>query len=341
MANGISSDDGTTFIVCNPLGIGGAVIGSQGNWNYELGNLNNVGSLSTTADTLNITTPTTQIANGSGNVEITTQGTGRLLMQGNYTSLRAGTGMSDRLDIDGLGAYIAVQGNPVFYVNPSNNDTRIWSPDNSSVLGIENTNGIKINGSYYLPNTDGTQAGQVMTTNGAGVVSFQTQPTASLGIFSQTSSQTVGNTVSEQSLVGAGVGSVVFPPTYFSLGTSVRWQTGGVFRNNANNTVFRFRCRATPAGVLLDTGLLTLNNIATLTPWSLELNCTLVGSSSLVTSFTFQYSDGNQMRGFVRQNTLNTFNAAITQSFDITCQWSVTNTNNTITSTCCVISKMY
>jgi hypothetical protein len=43
------------------VGIGGSVIGSQGNWNYGLGNLQNVGSISSTAETLTSTCGQSQL----------------------------------------------------------------------------------------------------------------------------------------------------------------------------------------------------------------------------------------------------------------------------------------
>ena len=97
-------------------------------------------------------------------------GVERLTTSGNYTSLRAGTGVNDRFDIDGTGAYIAVQGNPVFWAQAAGNSTRIWCPSTTNFLNIDGS-GVGISGSYYLPTADGT-AGQRMITNGAGALSF-------------------------------------------------------------------------------------------------------------------------------------------------------------------------
>jgi len=97
-------------------------------------------------------------------------GVERLFTSGNYTSLRAGTGADDRFDIDGTGAYIAVQGSAVFWAQAAGNSTRIWCPSTTNFLHIDGT-GVNINGAYYFPPVDGT-AGQRMITNGAGSLSF-------------------------------------------------------------------------------------------------------------------------------------------------------------------------
>lgn len=57
----LSSTDGSSSIICTDVGIGGSVIGSQGNWNYNLGNLQNVGSITSTADTLTSTCGQSQL----------------------------------------------------------------------------------------------------------------------------------------------------------------------------------------------------------------------------------------------------------------------------------------
>jgi hypothetical protein len=57
----LTSTDGSSSIICTDVGIGGSVIGSQGNWNYNLGNLQNVGSISSTADTLTLSCGQSQL----------------------------------------------------------------------------------------------------------------------------------------------------------------------------------------------------------------------------------------------------------------------------------------
>ena len=140
--------------------------------------------------------------------------------------------------------------------------------------------GLTIDNLYTLPTTAGT-IGDVLTRS-SGIDTIWSPPQI-IGKFSQTSAVTVANTTTETSIVGAGSGSLSFPANYFTGGVSFRFCMGGVFRNNANNTVFRFRLRN--AAVLFDSGNLTLNSIPILTAWNAELTFTHSAPSTLVTNF--------------------------------------------------------
>lgn len=383
----LSSADGSSYIICSDVGIGGSVIGSQGNWNYGLGNLQNVGSISSTAETLTSTcgqsqlqlasiadgtsvSNTTYLSSGSGITNtafVTTTdvaaivrdgGTGtvfrvsvdadiklkdqngndRLLIEtvSGYTSLRSGNGTADRFDIDGLGAYISVGGVAVFYVNPTNTDTRIWSPDGSKQIGIENVNGIKINNAYYLPTTAGT-IGQVMTRS-TGTSSTWATPQI-IGLYSQTSPVTVVNTTTITSVIGAGVGSLTVPANYFTAGMGFTYRTGGLF-GALNNATIRFRL--TNSGTLFDSGLLQFSPaIASGRPWNCDITFIYIGGTTMITNFNFQYNNGSDARGFTSANTNNTFNPAIVNTLDFTAQWGASSASNTITTNYGVLTKIY
>lgn len=136
-----------------------------------------------------------------------------------FTSLRSPNGLADRIDIDQLGAYISVGGQPVFYANPTNTDTRIWSPDGTKVISVENAGGIRIDNSYYLPATDGTNA-QVLTTNGAGQTSWQTP--LPLNAFNQTLNTTSNVTFNSLSINTA----YTLPSTAGTTGQVLTYSSG-------------------------------------------------------------------------------------------------------------------
>ena len=265
---------------------------------------------------------------------ISTGGTDRLIMQGNYTSLRAGTGVSDRFDIDGIGAYITVQGNPVFYVNPSNNDTRIWSPDNSSVLGIENTNGIKINSSYYLPNVDGTVR-QVLTTDGSGQSTWQTPRDNSK--YSLTTGVTYNNSAIETSLIGTGQGSTTLSIGSFPIGASYTFNIYGTVRTNSAGQTIRFRLKST-SGTIVDTGIFSLSNLAVPVAFTLTSQFTYTGGTLCVGSVSFNWNGSSTN---MVTSTLGTFNSAVAQTMSITAQWTSANVNNSIVSNMGTITRVY
>ena len=168
-----------------------------------------------------------------------------------FTSLRSPNGLADRIDIDPLGAYISVGGQPVFYANPTNTDTRIWSPDGTKVISVENAGGVRIDNSYYLPATDGTN-GQVLSTNGAGQTSWQTP--LPLNAFNQTLNTTDNVTFNSLSIntaysLPSTTGTTGQVLTY-SSGTA-QWQTPqilGFYSQTAPTSVVNTTAQTTIIG---------------------------------------------------------------------------------------------
>lgn len=195
---------------------------------------------------------------------------------------------------------------------------------------------ITINGAYTLPTTAGT-TGQVLTRD-TGISSTWQTPQL-YGLYSQTGTATVANTVVETTLIGSGVGSLSVPANYFIVGMAFRYNTGGTFRDNANNTTFRFRLRN--GGVLFDSGLLTLPLITVVSAWNIDVTFSYVGGTTIITNFNFQYNNGSDARGFTSQNTNTTLNTTIPNTLNFTVQWGAASANNTITTNFGVLQKIY
>lgn len=208
-------------------------------------------------------------------------------------------------------------------------------PTGTERLKIDNT-GVIINGDYTLPLIDGS-VNQVLTTSGAGITSWQTPQL--YGLYSQTGTATVANTVVETTLIGSGVGSLSVPANYFTTGMAFRYNTGGTFRDNANNTTFRFRLRN--GGILFDSGNLTLPLITVVSAWNIDVTFSYVGGTTIITNFNFQYNNGSDARGFTSQNTNNTLNTTIPNTLNFTVQWGAASANNTITTNFGVLQKIY
>ena len=265
-------------------------------------------------------------------------GVERLTTTGNYTSLRAGTGVDDRFDMDGTGAYIAVQGNPVFWAQAAGDSTRIWCPTTSNFLRIDGT-GVNVNGAYYFPPVDGT-AGQVLTTNGAAAAAWQTLPRD--GIFSQTGTATVANTAVATSiiqLVGA-VGSPILPASV-SPGYAFSWRFGGVFRTTGAAQTIRWRMQSAAGATLLDTGVLTLPNVNSARAWQGEIYSAWNGSQ-MVSNFRMEFTTGNSTQeGFHAQAFTVLLAPIFNSALDITVQWGAANANNTIATNWGVLKREY
>lgn len=254
-----------------------------------------------------------------------------------------GTGVESRLNLDSDIFFTRDGGagqSEIFYA--SNQGTQIFSSDGLTRLYLQNSTepngqGVFINpllGGYRLPLVDGS-AGQVITTNGAGASSWIT-PT--IGLFSQTSTQTVANTTAESSLLGAGVGSLTVPPGYFQNGYSFIFNVGGLFRDSSNGQLIRFRLRN--SGVLFDSGNLTLSNVNTLRGWNISCQFTYYGGN-IISNLSFSYTDGvNNTAGFTNQGT-NPINNLVANTLSLSVQWGTASAQNTITSNFATLTKVY
>lgn len=205
-------------------------------------------------------------------------------------------------------------------------------------LGAATTNvsgTLRVSSAYTMPTIAGSN-GQVIVSNGAGASSWRTP---SPGLFSQIAVQTVANNNVETTLLGVGVGTLTIPANSFIVGNAYNYRTGGVFRDNANNTTFRFRLRN--SGVLFDSGLLTLPLISALTPWNIDTTFSYTGGTSMVTNFTFTYNNASDARGFTSQQVNTAFDPTIPNTLDFTVQWTVASANNTIQTNFGIVSKLY
>lgn len=324
------------------------------------------------------TTSSVQVIDGSVNVNV--DGVQRI-RAGIYGPLLSGSGqpgagVSCNINLDGDiffnrdpdGSGVL----PILYARSSG--LELSSTDNSVNLALRNGVGVVVNESYSLPTTAGLN-GEVLSTNGLGQcfwvapgvgatgvtgpsgpqgnqgtpglsgptgVTGPTGPTGltpAVGLFSQTGTTTVANTAVQTSLLAPGVGTLTVPAGTFTAGMAFRYTAGGVFRDNANNTLIRFRL--TNSGVLFDTGLLTLPNIAASQAWSIDTTFVYVGGTTMITNFNFTYSTGSDSRGFTAQQSNATFNPGISNTLDFTVQWTVASANNTITSNFGVITRIY
>jgi len=87
----IQSNDLSSSITCNDIGIGGGGMSAIGNIDMNLSLLRNVAAIDTTDATLNITTPTTQIVNGSSELNININSLPRITQDAIKTKIECGT----------------------------------------------------------------------------------------------------------------------------------------------------------------------------------------------------------------------------------------------------------
>jgi len=308
------------------------------------------GNAANSSFTMTSTNITTALSNGSGRID-------REVLSIASQSFRDSTGV-ERLRVDGNGVVINntyqltndVGTNGQFLTTNGAGSTS-WTvpariqdpgdPGNSFIFCDSDNISVGTNyptGKLQLGIQASISAGQVLTsTDILGSAAWQTPQL--YGLYSQTGTATVANTTVETTLIGPGVGSLSVPANYFTTGMSFRYNTGGTFRDNANNTTFRFRLRN--GGILFDSGNLTLPLITVVSAWNIDVTFSYVGGTTLITNFNFQYNAGSDARGFTSQNTNTTLNTTIPNTLNFTVQWGAASANNTITTNFGVLQKIY
>ena len=187
-------------------------------------------------------------------------------------------------------------------------------------------------------------------TNGAAVwIPFfeDVQPQTNTGLFAQTAnSTTIVNTTNELTLIDGGVGSLSVPANGFAVGDSFRVDMGGLMSAQNNNTI-RIRLK-TGSVMLADSGPLTMpaitNQVYTLSVTFTVRSIGAAGVASIVTLAQFhilKLASGTQ-QGFA-WNTINntTFDTTISNTLNITGQWSNATNNNSIYSDIFILNKTY
>ena len=130
----IESNDLSSSITCNDIGIGGGGMSAIGNIDMNLNLLRNVSAIDTTDATLNITTPTTQIENGSSEFNININSLPRITQNAIKTKLECGVSslqlaaVSDGLSADTV-TYIAASD-----IGNTQNTISLYLPDEYLVI---------------------------------------------------------------------------------------------------------------------------------------------------------------------------------------------------------------
>jgi hypothetical protein len=376
---GIQSDSGASSIQCEDVGVGQNGIVSYGNYNLNNGSLNNCGNINA-LDNCNITTGTTQIINGLGEIKLNADSVDRLIVDDTKSALYSKNALSGpagsllELNNDNtftLGGYFANNGiiecrpnSLAMYGNTASTAITMTDLDIITSLGVsgridreildttsqtfKDPTGIerlKIDSDVtvngaYTLPTTAGVAGEVLT-RATGTSTVWNIPQI-YSIFSQIVNQTVANTTVETTIIGGGTptSTLTVAPNFFTPGMTFRYTTGGLFQTSANNISARFRLRN--SGVLFDSGLLVFSNrVIPPTPWNVDATFAYMGGTVMVTNFNFQYNAGNDARGFTSQQSNNTFDATISNTLNFTIQWSAASANNSITTNFGVVQKIY
>lgn len=199
------------------------------------------------------------------------------------------------------------------------------------------------------PTTDTSLSANYLTRDGStGQVKVKTIPGPTVyGLFAQTgNSAVVSATTVESTLIDGGIGTLSVPANGFSVGDSFRADFGGLL-SAKNNDTLRIRVKAGSI-VLADSGPQTMTT-STDDVWQFSVNFTIrqTGSTnvasivSLGVFHTTKQSNGQQT-GFAF-NTVNstTFDTTISNTLNVTAQWSSNSPLNSIYSDIFVLNKIF
>jgi len=149
------------------------------------------------------------------------------------------------------------------------------------------------------------------------------------GLYAQTAASTpIGNTTTEGTLIGSGVGGLSVPADAFRVGDSFHAKIGGTWEvvNNAHTITFRIKVNGTEVAT---TGVIAnLQETDQPRAWELELDFTIislgsggVGSGQLCTNGNLCYIQDNlDYEGTVFQDTQD-LDTTAANTLDITAQW--------------------
>jgi hypothetical protein len=167
------------------------------------------------------------------------------------------------------------------------------------------------------------------------------------GLFSQTGdSVSVSGTTTESTIVGAGVGSLSVPANGFSVGDSFNVSVLGHISSKNNDTLtIRVKSGSVVFGVMGPVTMSQSNN----KHFDLQIYFTIrnigaAGTASILAGGQFNYSkDASFSFEGADFTTLNntTFDTTISNTLNITAQWSSVDSANSIYSEVLILNKLY
>jgi len=198
---------------------------------------------------------------------------------------------------------------------------------------------------YTLPSSQAAVAGDVLTNDGAGVLSWAS---ALRGLFAQTDDSTpVTATTVETSLIGTGVGTLTIPANGFQVGDSFSAVLIGHL-SCVGTATLHIRVKTATGILLADTGVMAMNT-TTDKHWKLDINFTikLLGAATVAAIssgglFAYTKNSGLNFEGVNFSITNNTtFDTTISNTLVVTAEWNTNNAGNSIYTEIFTLNKSY
>ena len=213
---------------------------------------------------------------------------------------------------------------------------------NLLVTGITSANTVVITST---PTTASTLDEVIVRDSSSGELKYYDFTHVNVGLFTQTGNSTpISATTSELTLIDGGIGSLTIPANFFKPGDSFRLRMGGIV-SAVNNDTLTIRVKGN--SVTLGSDIITFPTTSNRS-WMLDIDFIIrtiggVGVASIVSNgfFTFtRISEDLLGGGFVVIENTN-FDTTITNTLDITAEWSSNDVSNSIYSTNFVLTKTF
>ncbi len=172
-----------------------------------------------------------------------------------------------------------------------------------------------------------------------------TKPAASILATSSTIS-TVNTTITETTLLGTAVGSYTLPANFFTVGKTIRFTARGYMGTFTSGTInIKFKLGST---IIMSTGAQTPTASLTNKQWVAEgmITCTVIGNAAagkVVGEAYWEYNiadQGNPTRWTASNFAVQALDTTISNVFDLTITWSVSNAANTMSATNFVLESL-
>ena len=190
----------------------------------------------------------------------------------------------------------------------------------------------------------------VTATNGLGktIVTIPGNiPSTSYGLYAQTANGPSVTGIAEQSIIGAGVGTLLVPANVFSIGDSFTASLDGKI-SCVGTATLHIHVKTLSGVILADTGIIAMD-AATSKSWLLTLYFTIrtlgvAGVASISSGGLFSYikNSGTNFEGYVLSNiNTTTFDTTVNNQLVVTVQFNTANAGNTIQSYNFTLQKVY
>lgn len=156
-------------------------------------------------------------------------------------------------------------------------------------------------------------------------------------LFHQTANVTISNSTNETTILGSGVGSLVFPANNIFPGTVLKVGVSGQLQTTVLlPPTLRIRIYLGSGNIVLDTTAQALLSISPARRFSLEAAITIrefSATAAVIGNGIFNYNNGLTGAGVIEiPSNATTIDSTVSNTFNVTAQFGTAAANNVLTS---------